>query len=76
MEAGKALYEQYCAGCHSIEGHGSILGKYPTLKGTPLETLDILHRVTASPAQDRKMPVFTDLSEADALLIARYVKNL
>ena len=75
-EAGKALYEQHCAGCHSIEGQGSIFKDYPALKGTALETLDIVHRVTAAGAQDRKMPVFTDLNEADALLIARYVKNL
>ena len=71
MEAGRALYEQHCAACHSIEGQGSIFKDYPALKGTALETLDIVHRVTATQAQNRKMPLFTDLSEADALQLAR-----
>ena len=76
ITAGKALYEAHCAACHSIEGQGSIFKDYPSLKGTQLETLDIVHRVTGSEPQERKMPTFDNLSEAEAELIARYIKTL
>ncbi len=76
ITAGKALYEEHCAACHSIEGQGSIFKNYPSIKGTALETLDIVHRVTGSEPQDRKMPTFTELNEAEAELIARFIKTL
>nr|MDJ0832914.1 cytochrome c [Gammaproteobacteria bacterium] len=71
-----ALYEEHCAACHSIEGEGSIFKDYPPVKGTALETLDIVHRVKGSAPQNRKMPTFTELNEAEAELIARFIKSL
>ena len=76
IAVGKTLFEQHCAACHSIEGQGSIFKDYPPVKATALETLEIVHRVTVSQPENRKMPTFTDLSEADAELIARFVKTL
>lgn len=76
ITAGKALYEEHCAACHSIEGQGSIFKDYPPVKGTALETLDIVHRVKGIEPQTRKMPTFTELNEAEAELIARFIKTL
>ena len=73
ITAGKALYEEHCAACHSIEGQGSIFADYPSVKGTALETLEIVHRVIGTEPQARKMPTFSELDEAEAELIARFI---
>ncbi len=85
-QEGKALYGQFCAGCHGAEAQG-IPGAIPPLAGNP-RALDETHVVQvvrqglSGPLEvggvtyNGVMPPLPQVSEAEARAIAQYLKSL
>ncbi|GAA5335390.1 MULTISPECIES: c-type cytochrome [Thermus] len=85
-QEGKALYGQFCAGCHGAEAQG-VPGAIPPLAGNP-RALDETHVVQvvrqglSGPLEvggvtyNGVMPPMPQVSEAQARAIAQYLKGL
>jgi mono/diheme cytochrome c family protein len=77
-EDGAALYKKRCAGCHGANGEGKPAMKAPALKGTKMETDQIVqHLMKGEP--DSKPPHnkgMSGMSEDQAKAIADYIKTL
>jgi len=75
---GGALYKKKCAGCHGASGEGKPTVKAPALKGTTLETSQIVEHTTKG-EPNSKPPhnkAIAGLNEEQAKTIAEYVKTL
>jgi mono/diheme cytochrome c family protein len=73
---GGALYKKKCAGCHGPTGEGK--GKAPALKGTQMDTSQIVDKLTKG-KPDGKAPHnkgMAGLTAAQAQAIAEYIKSL
>ncbi len=79
---GKELYGYYCAPCHTESGAGQFLRGIPPLiqnkmlNPKPLSPTQIRHKIKGGPSPDRKMPSFTNISDDQAKLIAKYIHSL
>ena len=75
---GAALYKSKCAGCHGAAGEGKSSIKAPALKGTTLETGQIVQHLTkgepTSKAPHNKG--MAGMTDEQATAIAEYVKSL
>jgi mono/diheme cytochrome c family protein len=76
LKTGKELFEHHCAPCHQQDGKGMFLKGFPAIKNTQLDAWQISHKIRGEEAEGRKMPSFAQMSEAEALLISNYIKNL
>jgi mono/diheme cytochrome c family protein len=75
---GAALYKKKCAGCHGASGEGKPTVKAPALKGTTLETSQIVEHTTKG-EPNSKPPhnkAIAGLNEEQAKAVAEYVKTL
>jgi len=77
-EDGGALYKKKCSGCHGGSGEGKPTVKAPALKGTKLETSQIVEH-TAKGEPDSKPPhnkPIAGLNDEQVKAIAEFVKML
>jgi mono/diheme cytochrome c family protein len=77
-EDGAALYKKKCSGCHGASGEGKPAVKAPALKGTKLETSQIVEHTTrgepnSKPPHNKSI---AGLNEEQAKAIAEFVKTL
>ena len=75
---GAALYKTKCAGCHGANGEGKPAMKAPALKGTKLDSTQIVQHLTKGEPQSKAphnkgMP---GLNEDQAKAIAEFVASL
>jgi mono/diheme cytochrome c family protein len=77
-EDGAALYKTKCSACHGANGEGKPAMKAPAVKGTTLETSQIVQHITkgepTSKAPHNKG--ISGLSDEQARAIAEYIKTL
>lgn len=77
-EDGSALYKKKCAGCHGANGEGKPAMKAPTLKGSTLDSTQLVNHITkgepSSKAPHNKG--MGGISDEQARSIAEYVKTL
>jgi len=77
-EDGAALYKKKCSGCHGASGEGKPSVKAPALKGTTLETGQIVEHTTKG-EPNSKPPhnkAISGVNEEQAKAIAEFVKTL
>lgn len=76
-ENGRALYENYCLGCHWKDGSsahgGADLRQQPLHYGSDLNSV---MRVIKNGVAGTQMPGFNDLSESQLRALARHVVSL
>ena len=75
-ENGRALYENYCIGCHWKDGspaHGGADLRQPLKHGSDLKSVI---RVITFGVPGTEMPSFSDLSEKQRRALARHVIDL
>jgi mono/diheme cytochrome c family protein len=75
-ENGRALYENYCIGCHWKDGspaHGGADLRQPLKHGSDLKSVV---RVITYGVPGSQMPDFSDLSEKQRRALAKYVIDL
>jgi mono/diheme cytochrome c family protein len=75
---GGALYKTKCAGCHGASGEGKPSVKAPALKGTQLESSQIVDHTTKGDPQAKaphNKPI-SGMTEDQAKAIADFVKTL
>jgi len=74
----KELFEFHCSMCHGTKGWGNFLKGTPAVAVTDLSAGAIAHRVRDSRPVNSpyQMPVFQDMSQAEALKIAQYVQEI
>jgi cytochrome c len=78
QEDGAALYKAKCAGCHGANGEGKPAVKAPALKGTSLDSTQIVQQITKGNAAN-KAPHnkgISGVTDAQATAIAEYIKAL
>jgi mono/diheme cytochrome c family protein len=75
---GAALYKKKCAGCHGASGEGKPAMKAPPLKGTSLETNQIVVHLTKGKPESKAPHTkgIAGLNDEQAKAIAEYVKTL
>lgn len=75
---GAALFKKRCAGCHGATGEGKPAVKAPALKGTSMDTDQLVQHITkgepTSKAPHNKG--MSGISESQAKAIADYIKTL
>src|ERR1700752_3485361 len=77
-DAGAALYKTKCAGCHGPSGEGKPAMKAPALKGTSVESNQVVERLTKG-VSGVKAPHNKGISGLDnekAKEIAEFIKTL
>ncbi|GLV47255.1 hypothetical protein TJA_04280 [Thermus sp. LT1-2-5] len=85
-QEGKALYGQFCAGCHGAEAQG-LPGAIPPLAGNPrawdeAHVVQVVRQGISGPLEvggvtyNGVMPPMPQVSEAQARAIAQYLKGL
>jgi mono/diheme cytochrome c family protein len=85
-EHGKALYGQYCAGCHGSNGQGEFNWMYRE-RGAPAldssghawhhEDAQLISMILDKPVPDSRMPAWRGvISRDDALDLVAYIKTL
>jgi mono/diheme cytochrome c family protein len=75
-DSGAALYKKKCAGCHGANGEGKPATKVPALKGTTLDSDQIVENITKGKSGS-KAPHgkgMAGLTDEQAKAIAEYVK--
>lgn len=70
----KQLFDKHCASCHLSSGKGKFLSGVPANKGTSLSSMQVYHKIKSK--KNANMPTFNNMSDAEAIKIANYVKNL
>ena len=75
---GAALYKKKCSGCHGASGEGKPAVKAPALKGTTLETNQIVEQTTkgkpgSKPPHNKAI---ASVNEDQAKAIAEFIKTL
>ena len=74
----QALYKSKCASCHGAEGQGKPAMKAPALKGSSLDTDQIVQRVTKG-VPDSKAPHnkgMSGITEEQAKALAEFIKSM
>jgi mono/diheme cytochrome c family protein len=77
-DEGASLYKAKCSGCHGANGEGKSSVKAPPLKGTNMDSDQIVEN-TLKGKPDSKAPHnkgISGVNEAQAKAIAEYVKSL
>ena len=75
LATGKSLFEEHCSTCHRQDGKGMFLKGFPPIRSTEMDSWQISHKIRGQ-EEGRNMPSFNDMSEAEAVKIANYVKSL
>jgi mono/diheme cytochrome c family protein len=75
LTIGKQLFEHHCSECHNKSGIGKFLRGVPASKDTKLSASQISHKIR-NDKDRRKMPIFDNMSNAEAQKIAAYLKRL
>ena len=77
-DEGASLFKSKCAGCHGANGEGKAAIKAPALKGTSLDSSQIVEHLTKgeSTSKPPHNKGISGLSEDQAKAIADYVKTL
>lgn len=75
---GAELYKKKCSGCHGASGEGKPTVKAPALKGTTLETNQIVEQTTkgkpgSKPPHNKAI---AGVNEEQAKAIAEFIKTL
>ena len=75
---GASLYKSKCAGCHGANGEGKPTMKAPALKGTTLETDQLVQHLTKGEPSSKSphKKGIAGLSDEQAKAIAEFVKTL
>jgi mono/diheme cytochrome c family protein len=75
---GAALYKGKCAGCHGANGEGKPAMKAPALKGTAMDTGQIVEHLTKgeSTSKPPHNKGIAGLSAEQAQAIAEFIKTL
>ena len=77
-EDGAALYKKKCSGCHGADGEGKSGMKAPALKGTSMESSQIVTHITKgeSTSKPPHNKGISGLTDEQAQAIADFVKTL
>ncbi|WP_067216461.1 c-type cytochrome [Marinomonas gallaica] len=75
IQSGKELYGAYCASCHRDRGTGNFLFGIPRIKDTELTMSEIDQLIRYDHKDDKKMPMFSQLTSPQAYSIASYIKK-
>ena len=77
-EDGAALYKKKCSGCHGADGEGKSGMKAPALKGTSMESSQIVSHITKgeSTSKPPHNKGISGLKDEQAQAIADFVKTL
>lgn len=73
--SGKQLFEHYCANCHKVTGQGNFFKGIPANASTRMSKADIVRLIRTGEEGLEDMPVFSDMSYRDAVLISAYLKD-
>jgi len=73
---GEQLFNYHCAGCHKNTGKGKFLKGIPANRNTVLSSAQIIHKINANDGEDLKMPSFPKMSQAEAVAIVSYLKQM
>lgn len=75
---GAALYKKKCSGCHGADGEGKSSMKAPALKGTSMESSQIVTHITKgeSTSKPPHNKGISGLTDEQAQAIADFVKTL
>ena len=73
---GQQLYELHCSECHQNDGKGKFFYGFPDLVELKLDMADIRTQVLGKPGPNRNMPSFSDMPDAEVMLIAEYIISL
>jgi len=73
---GEQLFNYHCAGCHQNSGKGKFLKGIPANRNTVLSSAQIIHKINANDGEDLKMPSFPKMSQAEAVAIVSYLKQM
>lgn len=76
LVTGQQLFDYHCASCHTETGKGNFLKGVPPNKNTSLTVWQIAHKIRIDANDQRKMPLYPNMSAEEAELIADYVKQL
>lgn len=75
LKTGEELYSYYCMDCHKKENLGGYFENYPK-KARPLKDYEIVLIIKYGYSNGHSMPVFSQLSDAQADTVARYAVSL
>ena len=76
LVTGKQLFNYHCSGCHKNTGKGKFLKGVPSNKDTVLSSKQIIHKIKTNNGDKVKMPSFPQMSEAEAVAIVSYLKQM
>lgn len=77
LSTGEELYNYHCAACHKENGMGMFLKGIPAnVKTSKNHREVILHIKKGTQSNQYKMPVYTDMPDAEAYIIANHVLEL
>jgi len=76
LVTGKQLFGYHCASCHTDTGKGNFLKGVPPNRNTSLTDWEIAHKIRIEKNDERKMPLYPNMSHQEAEMIANYVKEL
>jgi mono/diheme cytochrome c family protein len=76
LSSGKQLFQHHCSVCHGLEGRGNFLKGIPANRSTTKTIPEIIDKIKRQNDKNRQMPVFADMSDKEARLIANYLLQL
>ncbi len=76
LKTGKALFNHHCADCHGKDGTGKLADQTPANILTKRDHRGIINYVTSNVNPNRDMPVFSNMSHAEAAKIASHLLSL
>jgi|GEM_PF-408895 len=76
LTTGEALYNYHCANCHGEDGTGMLESRTPANILTVRGQNGIVNYVTTPINAQRRMPIFSKMSRAEAITIAKYLMKL
>jgi len=76
LVTGKQLFNYHCAGCHKDTGKGQFLKGIPSNRNTVLSSAQIIHKISTNDGEEVKMPSFPKMSQAEAIAIVSYLKQM
>jgi len=76
LSSGKALFEFHCSECHRSSGDGNFLAGIPANRGTELSSAQVISFMRGAHRENSAMPKWTSMPDAEAAMIASYLKSL
>lgn len=77
LKTGAELYDYHCAGCHGEDGTGMLESRTPANILTVRGLNGIVNYITTPiNAQHRRMPIYINMSRAEAIAIAKHLMQL